>query len=271
MQTHPTIPVDASRTRALSIAATTWVVVALIGQLIFASYVAGFYGRAAMHGRWSAWNDVLAHGYVAGDTALNVVLGLHLLFAVLVIVGGVMQLMPRIRRVAPAWHRWNGRLYLILSSTLAIGGVAMVWIRGTVGDIWQHLGITLNAALIVGFAWLAWRAARERRFDAHRRWALRLFLVVSGVWFFRVGLMFWIVVNQGPAGFDPTSFTGPFLTGLSFAQSLLPLAILEGYLRARASGRRVHVVGAFACLVLGTLVTGAGIAAASAIMWLPHL
>ena len=51
--------------------------------------------------------------------------------------------------------------------------------------------------------------------------------MASGVWFFRVGLMLWVVVNQGPAGFDTETFRGPFLTFLSLAQSLLPLAILE--------------------------------------------
>ncbi|MFZ8531235.1 hypothetical protein ACO1NH_13755, partial [Staphylococcus aureus] len=76
-------------------------------------------------------------------------------------------------------------------------------VKGTVGDLGQHLGMSLNALLIVGFAILAWQAARTRDFPAHRRWALRLFLAVNGVWFFRVGLMLWLLVWRRPMGFDP--------------------------------------------------------------------
>ena len=82
-------------------AAAFWFSVAVLGQLLFAVYVAGFYGRAAVQGRPEIWNQVLPHGYVAGDTFLNLVLGLHLLFAVVVTVGGTLQLIPQIRRNTP--------------------------------------------------------------------------------------------------------------------------------------------------------------------------
>lgn len=243
----------------------------MLGQLLFAVYVADFYGRVALQGRPDLWNQVLPHGYVAGDTSLNIVLGLHLLFAAMITVGGLLQLIPRLRRRAPAFHRWNGRAYLVLAVAASVGGLVMVWTRGAVGDLSQHLGISLNGLLIVLFAAIAWRHARARRLDLHRRWALRLFLAVSGVWFFRVGLMFWLVANQAPVGFDPKTFTGPFLTFLAFAQFVLPLAVLELYFRAQ---RRREPGGQFAmAAILGllTLMMTTGIAGAAAMMWLPHL
>lgn len=258
--------------RILQISAMVWLGVAMLGQLLFAIYVAGFYGLAAMHGNPQAWNRVLPHGYVAGDTFFNGVLGLHLAFAVLIILGGVLQLMPRMRRRMPAFHRWNGRVYLLAACVLAIGGLAMVWIRGgMVGDLPQHVGVSVNAVLIVTFAAIAWRYARTRQMDSHRRWALRLFLAVSGVWFFRVGLMFWILVNQGPRGFDPQSFTGPALSALSFAQFLVPLAVLELYFLAQA--RRIPRVQHAMAAALGllTLLMSVGIGAATAFMWLPRI
>ena len=115
------------------------------------------------------------------------------------------------------------------------------------------------------------RHAMARRFALHRRWALRLFLVVSGVWFFRIGLTFWILLNQGPVGFDPDTFTGPALVTIAFAQYLLPLAVLQLYFHAQdrggSRGRAVMAAGLFA----STLVTAAGIVAASMMLWLPHL
>lgn len=252
-------------------AAAAWLAVTLLGQGVFAAYVLGFYGRAALEGRPEAWNQVLAHGYVRGETFFNLMVGLHLLFAVTIVIGGALQLIPRVRRGLPALHRWNGRAYLLTAAVLSVGGLVMVWGRGTIGDDSQRIAITLNALLIVAFAALAWRHARARRYDAHRRWALRLFMAVSGVWFFRIGLMFWIVVNQGPVGFDPKSFTGPALTTLAFAQFLLPLALLEAYLRARAGHSPRAQLAAAGALGVCTLAMAVGIAAASALMWLPRM
>jgi hypothetical protein len=256
---------------ALKVAATSWFVVAVLGQLAFVAYVIGFYGRAALQGRFEAWNKVLPHGYVAGDTFGNVIVSLHLAFATVVIVGGALQLMPAIRRVAPAFHRWNGRVYLGSVLLMSVGGLVMVWTRGTVGDLSQHIAISINALLIIAFAGMVLRHALARRIDAHRRWALRLFLVVAGVWFFRIGLMAWIVVNQGPVGFDPKTFAGPFLTFLAFAQYVLPLAVLELYLRAQAGRGSLQRIAVAACLFVLTLVTAGGVAAASMLMWLPRL
>jgi len=115
------------------------------------------------------------------------------------------------------------------------------------------------------------RHAMDRRFALHRRWALRLFLAVSGVWFFRIGLTFWILLNQGPAGFDPETFTGPALTTLAFAQYLLPLAVLQLYFHAQDRGGSRGRTAMAASLFAATLLTAAGIFAASMMLWLPHL
>lgn len=256
----------------LQLGARAWLLVALLGQLLFAGYVARFYGGAALVGQPARWNQVLAKGYVAAEPGLNLVLGLHLLLAVAIIVAGAMQLLPALRRAAPGLHRWTGRLYLLAATTLALGGLVLIWLRGgAVGDIGQHLGISLNAVLLLLFAAMAWRAARARQLQIHRRWALRLFLAVSGVWFFRIGLMAWLLINQGPAGFDPDRFVGPALTALAFAQSLLPLLLLEAYLHASDSRRAWWQWSVTALLALATLLTLLGSAAAMAMMWWPHL
>jgi len=255
----------------LKAAAAFWALVALAGQLLFAFYVASFYGGAVWQGHIALWNKVLPHGYVAGQPLGNAAVGAHLALAVLIIVGGAIQQLPAVRRLAPALHRWNGRLYLLNAVAISLIGLFMVWTRGAVGDLSQHLAISLNALLILLCAAVAWRHAVARRFGLHRRWALRLFLMVSGVWFFRVGLMFWLVLNQKPVGFDPATFQGPFLTFLAFGQTLIPLAVLEIYLRVQdgpsSAGRFVMAGG----LVLLTLMMGVGIFGASLMMWLPHL
>ncbi|MBB4843057.1 putative membrane protein [Paucibacter oligotrophus] len=259
--------------RTLARVSAAWLLLALLGQLVFVIYVLGFYGRHALAGQPELWNQVLPHGWRAGHTWGNSVLAGHLLFTITILLGGGLQLWPRLRHKAPGLHRWNGRFYLLSALILSLGGLLMVWTREGVGlgGLGQHLGISLNALFILVFAWLGWRAARQRRMAEHRRWMLRLFLVVGGVWFFRIGLMLWLVVNQGPVGFDPKTFEGPFLTFLSFAQTLLPLAVLQGVLWAQASQRPAQQWAASATLALLLLATAGGIAAASALMWWPRL
>jgi hypothetical protein len=257
---------------ALRGAAAFWLSAAVAGQVLFATYVLGFYGRTALQGHPEQWNKVLSPGYVAGDTAGNLALAAHLLCAVIVTLGGALQMVPMIRSRWPRFHRWNGRLFLTCAGLASAAGLLMVWTRpGSGGDLSQNIGISLSAMLIFTFAALALRHALARQFDVHRRWAMRLFLTVNAGWFFRIGLMLWIVLNRGPAGFDPKTFTGPFLTFLSFADYLVPLAILELYFRAQRAPGAISKFVAAAGLGVLTLAMLGGIAAAAGILWLPHL
>ncbi len=83
--------------------------------------------------------------------------------------------------------------------------------------------------------------------------------------------MLWLIVNQGPAGFDPKTFQGSFLSFLSFADYLVPLAVLEAYLYARdrsgSAGKYAMAVG----LLLLTIAMGVGIFGATMGMWLPRM
>jgi Tetratricopeptide repeat len=161
---------------------------------------------------------------------------------------------------------------VLVAFTMGISGLYLLLSgRKVGGDVSQHVAFGINGVLIMVCAAMAWRYAMARDFKTHRRWALRLFLVVGGVWFFRVGLMFWLFLNKGPVGFDPTTFKGPFVTFLSFAQYLLPLAVLEIYLRtqdrAGAPGRFATAAGLFVL----TRAMGVGIFAATMGMWLPRI
>lgn len=255
--------------RLLSHAAAFWFAVMVAGQAVFATYIVSFYGGAAAAGDWLRWNKVLPVGYVPGDRVGNSALAAHLAIAALVTLAGPLQLIPAVRARFPVFHRWSGRVYAAVAVLTAVAGIYMVWTRNAAGDMTQHWGTTLNGALIMLCAFMAVRHAMARRLDAHRRWALRLFLVVSGSWFFRVGLLFWILVNGGPVGFDPKTFTGPALNVLVFGESLLPLALLELHLRARHAGGPRLQLAAAAGLALLTVAMGLGIFGASMAMWLP--
>ena len=253
----------------LKAAARFWFVVVLIGQLVFAFTVGSFYGLSALRGDFHGWSKSITHGHVTGDTVGNFAVAMHLASAVVIILAGVFQLIPQIRNRFPVFHRWNGRLYVVTAFTISLAGLYMMWIRGSVGDLSQHVGTSLMAVLIMLCAAMALHYARARDFKTHRRWALRLYLVVSASLFIRAGLFLSFLLNHGPFGFDPATFRGPFLTFISFAQYLVPLAVLEIYFRtqqrARAAGRFAMAAG----LLVLTIALGSGIFAVTMAIWVP--
>ena len=255
---------------ALPTAARLWYLTAVAGQLVFAFAVASFYTSAVVRGNLPAWNRFMPHGYVAGDTVGNVAVAVHLFAAVFIILSGALQLIPRVRHRAPSLHRWNGRLYMLAAFAVSLAGLHMLWVRGSVNDLTQKLGVSLNAVLIMICAAMALRSAIGRDFKTHRRWALRMFLVVSGVWFVRVGLMLSLLLLKGPVGFDPRTGQGPFITFLVYGSYLVPLTVLELYLRAERSGATGRLAMAAALLVL-TVAMGAGIFGATMGSWVPKI
>ena len=256
--------------RALAGVAALWWGVALIGQWLFVAYVAAFYGGAAIGGDFERWNEVLVGGYVRGGALGNVVLAAHLALAVVITLGGPLQLIPQIRARALPVHRWNGRIYMATALIISLAGLYMVWTRGTAGGAAMRVGISLNGVLIIAAGALAWRYVRAGDIAAHRRWALRTFMLVSGVWFFRVGLMAWILANQGPIGIGE-DFDGPFVRLWAFGCYLAPLAMLEIYLRAGSGTARSAKLAAAGLLLVVTAGVGVGIVGAAMGMWLPRV
>ena len=254
---------------ALKAAVRFWFGVAVIGQSIFFFAVASFYGVTAARGNWQAWNKFMTHGHIPGKPMGNLVVSMHVFSAAIIILAGMLQLIPQIRNRFPVFHRWLGRIYVATAFTLSGAGLYLLWFRGTVGDFSQHLGSTLNAVLIILCAVMALRYALRRDFRTHRRWALRLYLVVSASLFIRIGVFLASFLNHGPFGFDPATFTGPYLTFISFAQYLVPLAVLELYLRAQEHPGAARRLATAALLFVLTIGMGAGIMVVTMATWLP--
>lgn len=241
--------------KGLRAASRLWVCVAVAGQWIFVAYIASTYGRYALRGELLSWNRTLAHGYESGNAIGNSALAMHLLFAAVISFAGALQLVPWLRARHPVVHRWIGRIYVLIALVMGVTGLYLLTAdRVHVGDTAEHVATDINAVLIILCAAMAWRRAVARDMRSHRRWALRLFLVVNGVWFLRV---------------TPLSVTGPFVALLGFASYALPLGVLELYLwtkeRAGALGRTCTAT----VLLLHTIAMGVGIFEATTRMWLP--
>lgn len=256
---------------ALKRAAAIWFVTAIAGQWLFAYYIAGFYGPTLVSGDFQAWsrNTGLEDGYIAGDIVGNLFFAAHVAFAAVLTFGGALQLVPQIRNRFIALHRWNGRLFLITAIAAASGALYLKWVRGELQGggsegtgIVESIAITLDAILILTFAGLAWRAVRGRNIAAHQRWATRLFLVVNGVWFMRVGMKAWMLLT----GLG----TQPFFKFWSLGAILVPLIVYQLYLRAQTAAPPAQFAMAGSLVAL-TLIMGIGAVAAFLDWWRPLL
>ena len=231
--------------RMLHASAVIWFLTAVVGQWLFVYYIAGFYGPATLVGDFESWrrNEGLIDGYVAGDVTGNFFFATHVLIAAVLTFGATLQLIPQIRARAMAFHRWNGRVLLLAAIGAASAGLYLQWVRGTAlhsrdTGIVEAFGTAFDGVLILLFAGLAWRAVRAKRTAAHQRWATRLFLVLNGVWFMRVGISAWMLLTP----FSPASF----FTFWSFGAYLVPLAAYEIYLRAQKAAVPAQLIVAAA-------------------------
>ena len=252
-------------------AGLAWFLVAAAGQWTFVWYILNVYGVTTAAGNPQDWNETgLMVGYVDGDWFGNLMFGVHVLLAAVITMGGTLQLVPVLRKRLPALHRWNGRIFMVIAVVLAVGGLWMTWLREARLSDLGALGVSLNGILILIAAPIALHLAMKRRIDQHRRWAMRLFILVNGVWFFRIGFMAWIIIMQGPVG-STRQLDGPFDLTLAFACYLLPLAVLELYFRAGRAQSAAPKLAVAGLVLLLTLVTAVGIFGAWMFMWSPHL
>lgn len=255
---------------ALKAGALAWFLAATAGQWAFVAFIALFFGGHGLLGDPAALNaKPHVTGYVPGDVLGNGQFLAHALLGGLVTFAGTWQLLPALRRRWPRLHRWNGRLFFMVALVVTLTGFWLTWVRGSQLGTGSNLSISLNGALILLFVALAWRSARRRDLAAHRRHALRAWLLVNGVWFLRIGILL-AGLALAPLGIR-IDYTGATFVIVSFASWALPLAVLELYLRAQRSprpGPKWATAGLLGGLGLATL---AGSAAALAFMWGPYL
>jgi hypothetical protein len=252
-------------------AAIAWFIAAALGQLMFAAYMAGFYGPTLATGDFVQWTREknLIHGYRAGDMIGNLGFISHVALGFVVTICGLAQLIPAVRRHAPMLHRWSGRAFLVSVCLAAIGGLALVWLRGTQAGVSNAIAISLNGVLILAFAPLALRAALTRDFGAHQAWAFRLWLVANGVWFLRIGMAAYGMIGFGVLGLEDIGMRHWFAIW-GFGCLLAPLLVYELYRAAqRRSGAAAWAMAGLLCVL--TILTALGSLGVTLGQWLPMI
>jgi Predicted membrane protein (DUF2306) len=168
---------------------------------------------------------------------------LHTTFGGLALLLAPWQFVGRLRRTYPHVHRWAGRCYV---GCVAISGAAAYPVAlGTVAGPIAAAGFSLMATAWLATTLLAWRAARQRRFAAHRRWMVRSFALSLSAVTLRVALL---VPLQSSLDFMP------IYRLTSWASWIVNLLLAELWLRLGAA-RPAQLVTAGAPQVAGGEVT----------------
>jgi len=112
---------------------------------------------------------------------------LHTSFGGLALLLAPWQFVGWLRRAHPKVHRWVGRTYI---GCALISGVAAYPVAfGTIAGPIASAGFALMATAWLGTTLVAWRAVRQRRYAAHRRWMIRSFALALSAVTLRIALL----------------------------------------------------------------------------------
>ena len=215
---------------------------------LFGLFILAFYARAWLAGTMEQWNEILPGLHDPERPAATIGIGIHFAAGGVVLVLGAVQLIEPLRRRLPVVHRWTGRVYASACAATAIGGLAFILVKGTIGGTVMNIGFGLYGVLMLIASIETVRHARAGRFDRHRAWALRLFALAIGSWLYRMQYGFWLMATGGLG--HTTRFDGPFDHLMAFFFYLPNLLIVEIILRASTRTRPPLVAWTLSAILL---------------------
>ena len=245
-----------------------WFVCLLIAQSCFVTYLILGYGLTGASSGLSGWSQLNTTAYVANDTPGNLMYAAHVLLAIIMIIGGSLQLIPSLRTKYKNFHRYNGRVFVVLACCISMAGMYLIIMRGTVGNTLMHALTMFGGCVVIVSSVFAVLHARKRDISHHQIWAIRLYLAANGVLFFRLLIFAWFLIF-GNLGVDTKTFTGPTVIAISLCSYVLPLLIAE---LVRYAAKTKNSVLSFSTALLMILISGVflvGLFGVGASRWYP--
>ena len=133
----------------------------------------------------------------------------HILPGALFMILGPLQFVPRIRARHIKFHRWSGRVFLVLGAVIGISALLMSF-QTTIGGANETAATTLFALIFLFSLGKAYAHIRRREFAQHREWMIRAFAIGLAVATIRpiVGIFFAFsrFTHQTPHEFFGTAF-----------------------------------------------------------------
>lgn len=155
-----------------------------------------------------------------------------------------LQFVRRIRRAAPRFHRWVGRLTLAMTIILIPSGVIFAALHPFSGAFEELAPICFYTMVYLIAATAGLRAALRKDYTVHREWMIRAFSIGIGISSVRI----WFVLFMHTTGMHAQKF---FATAfwLAFGVNLLIAEIWINVTRQRAEARAAVLLGERPALV----------------------
>ncbi|WP_240494344.1 DUF2306 domain-containing protein [Pseudoalteromonas gelatinilytica] len=256
--------------KALEYSKKLWFISLLMAQTCFVIYLILGYGMTGLTTGLSGWNRLNNTAYVANDATGNLMYAVHVLFAVAMILGGSLQLIEKLRAKYRAFHRYNGRVFVVLACCISFAGMYLMIVRGTVGNTLMHALTMFGGLVVIVSSIFAVKTARARNFNAHQKWTIRLYLAANGVLFFRLLIFAWFLVF-GTLGVDTATFTGPAVLAVSLCSYLVPLLIAELVRYAARTNITFITIGTACLMTLISIVFLIGLFGVTLANWYPAI
>lgn len=246
----------------------TWFICLVLAQITFAIYLSFGYGLTSITSGLSEWNRFNQTAYVANDGLGNTMYAAHVLLAIIMMLGGSLQLVPSLRNRFRTFHRYNGRLFITLACTISVAGMYLIVVRGTVGNTLMHSLTAFSGIVVLVSSFFAIQAAKKRNFALHQIWAIRLYLAANGVLFFRLMIFAWMI-SFGTLGINTEDFTGPTVVTVSVFSYVMPLLIAELVRYTKKSAKPfLHFLCASLLFIISLVFIG-GLIAITIANWYP--
>ncbi|MCR8644257.1 DUF2306 domain-containing protein [Paenibacillus sp. N1-5-1-14] len=98
----------------------------------------------------------------------------HIFSSFIALVIGWLQFLPTLRKTRPHIHRIIGRIYL---SLVAIGGITGIVVGMYTDSYIRQMSFLTLVLLWLYTGWKGYTTARNRNFNAHRKWMIRNYAV----------------------------------------------------------------------------------------------
>ncbi|KAI7927603.1 NAPE-hydrolyzing phospholipase D [Pyricularia oryzae] len=118
--------------------------------------------------------------FVSGATHERFGIVLHLATVLPASFLACFQLLPVLRARAPAFHRANGYMVILLS-LLGVAGGLMITGNAFSGALVTQMGFGFGAAAFLVALGMGWLSMRRMRVDQHRAWMLRAWFYVGAI------------------------------------------------------------------------------------------
>lgn len=149
-----------------------------------------------------------------------------------------LQFVRRIRRAAPRFHRWIGRITLAMTIILIPSGVVFAALHPFSGAFEELAPICFYTMIYLIAATAGIRAALRKDYTVHREWMIRAFSIGIGISSVRI----WFVLFMHTTGMHAQKF---FATAfwLAFGVNLLIAEIWINVTRRQAEARAAELLG----------------------------